>query len=82
MYGQTHVPEFRQYHVYQIRGLLLTKFGDMGLAVHGTSTQTRFTVHAVYCTSCVRAVYEVCTRCLARTHFNGATANALYSYCT
>jgi len=25
-------------------------------------TKTRFAVHAVYCTSCVRVVYELCTR--------------------
>ena len=46
---------------YQIRNLLLTKFGDMGLPVHGTSTQSHSAVHVVYCTRCVRSVYEACT---------------------
>ena len=70
VYRQTHVPEFRQnfitklglYYCYQIRTLLLTKFGDMGLAVHGKYTQSWFAVHAVYCTRRVRVVYKVCTR--------------------
>ena len=59
---------------YQIKTLLLTKFGDMGLAVHDTSTKSHFTVHAVYCTRCVRVVYALCTRCKNYTNTHAATS--------
>ena len=59
--GKPMSPNFVKLY-YQIRNLLLTKFGDMGLLVHDTFTQSHFAVHAVYCTRCVRVVYALCTR--------------------
>jgi hypothetical protein len=59
--GKPMSPNFVNTAFTKLGVLLLTKFGDMGLAVHDTYTQSWFAVHAVYCTSCVRAVYELRT---------------------